>query len=401
MKKKIIFFHYGSSIGGAPISMIQLASKLNQNIYDSVLVFTHNGPLIDIAKKSGLKTKIKKIRSVFFYGAHVGLKISMILKFIFYYKRTVDEIKDFIKKENPYLVIFNTSVLIPPAIGVSKTGVPIIFIIREVPGQIEFISKLQIKYIAKYSSKIILTSDYIKNKYYSVIKKAITMHNAVDLESYNIDRKIYRESIKNRFNIDKNDSVLCLIGSVQKEKGHHLALNVLRRLLKENPKIKLMLIAGGVDKQYRKTWKGKIKKILSLPMDSKDDLIKRATRMGIRRNIIFTGYRTDIPEILTSCDILLFLSQQPEGFGRPIIEGMASKIPVVVTDIGPSAEILGSSSGILVQKNNEEEVYQAILKLLNNNKIYKRMGESGYKRVDKMFDYKKYVEKFEKLISTF
>ena len=70
----------------------------------------------------------------------------------------------------------------------------------------------------------------------------------------------------------------------------------------------------------------------------------------MKNKFIFTGYRFDIPQILSACDIVLFPSLKPEGFGRPIIEAMASGKPIIATDIGPSKELIGEKSGILMQK---------------------------------------------------
>src|SRR5207248_4518939 len=110
----------------------------------------------------------------------------------------------------------------------------------------------------------------------------------------------------------------------------------------------LVLVTGGVDSSYPDTLRGQIKRALQLPMDSLDALLREASGRGLRKRIHVTGYRTDVASVLAAADLVVFPSIEPEGFGRPIIEAMALARPVVATNVGPSAEILGSDAGRLV-----------------------------------------------------
>jgi glycosyltransferase involved in cell wall biosynthesis len=93
---------------------------------------------------------------------------------------------------------------------------------------------------------------------------------------------------------------------------------------------------------------------------------------------------------LTAADVLVFPSLEPEGFGRPIIEAMASGLPVVATDVGPSAEILGPEAGLLVRP--EATCLAAALGgLLDSPDQRARMGRAGRKRVEATFSLERQV----------
>ena len=66
---------------------------------------------------------------------------------------------------------------------------------------------------------------------------------------------------------------------------------------------------------------------------------------GLTERLHVTGFQRDVARVLSIADVLVFPSLQPEGFGRPIIEAMALARPVVATDVGPSAELLGNEPG--------------------------------------------------------
>ena len=64
--------------------------------------------------------------------------------------------------------------------------------------------------------------------------------------------------------------------------------------------------------------------------------------------MLFLNTRNDVLEILNACDIGVLCSHQ-EGFSNSVLEGMASGLPMIVTDVGGNAEaVLNGKSGIVV-----------------------------------------------------
>ena len=383
--KKIIFIHHGASIGGAPLSMLELAGSIDDTKYNVLIVFTCQGPMVDIAKKKGFHTKVLAQKSIFMYGAHIKIRFRMIIKFLWNYFSTIKSIDYLIKQENPSLIYLNTSVLITSAIAIKKNKIPLIWSIREVPGKNLIIRNWMIGKIENLSDHIFVTSNFVKN-YFKKFNKISVMYNSVNIAHYKLDRKNISQLLRKQFNILNDSTVLCLLGSVQKEKGHFLLIDAIKNVIKVNNNIKVLIVCGGVDGDYRNSWKGIIKKFFNLPLDNLDKLKNFIFQQNLNDYFIFTGYRTDIPDILCVSDILLFPSLLPEGFGRPIIEGMASGIPVIASDIGPSREILGKKSGVLFQNLNTKDLSDAIIKLISNPAMRNKFGKAGLKRVSKNFN---------------
>ena len=383
--KKIIFIHHGASIGGAPLSMLELAGLIDDTKYNVLIVFTCQGPMVDIAKKKGFHTKVLAQKSIFMYGAHIKIRFRMIIKFLWNYFSTIKSIDYLIKQENPSLIYLNTSVLITSAVAIKKNKIPLIWSIREVPGKNFIIRNWMIGKIENLSDHIFITSNFVKN-YFKKFNKISVMYNSVNIAHYKLDRKNISQLLRKQFNILNDSTVLCLLGSVQKEKGHFLLIDAIKNVIKVNNNIKVLIVCGGVDGDYRNSWKGIIKKFFNLPLDNLDKLKNFIFQQNLNDYFIFTGYRTDIPDILCVSDILLFPSLLPEGFGRPIIEGMASGIPVIASDIGPSREILGKKSGVLFQNLNTKDLSDAIIKLISNPAMRNKFGKAGLKRVSKNFN---------------
>lgn len=400
MKKKVLFIHYGGGIGGAPVSMIQLMLNLDKSKYDTIAVFSEPGPIVDYSKEKGIKTIILDLKSAFFYGAHVKIRFKIVFNFFVYYIKTINIFKDFLSKEKPDLVYLNTSVLLPIGMITYKLGYPIIWHVREVPGPNNILRNYQIKKIKKIASHIIVNSNFVK-KYYEPCSKLVTVYNGLDLDRHNIDVKKAFTKIRSELKINKNTQVICMVGSVQEEKGHFLLIDIAKKIINLHKNFLFLIIAGGVDQAYRLSWKGKIKKLINYPLDNRDRMIRLILSNSLEKNFIFTGYRFDIPQILAASNMVVFLSQKPEGFGRPIIEAMASGKPVIATDIGPSKELIGKKSGILIKKNNTQEIANSIISLIENNSESLRMEAEGKKRAEKLFNQRISIKKIENIISNY
>ncbi len=99
-------------------------------------------------------------------------------------------------------------------------------------------------------------------------------------------------------------------------------------------------------------------------------------------------------------DILLFTSTY-EGFGMPIIEANAVGRPVITSSLEPMKSVAADSS-LLVNPFNEEEIKDAVLKLLNNKKLRNELVEKGLENAKKYraeYIAKQYMEIYSKIAS--
>src|SRR3989338_10642058 len=87
-------------------------------------------------------------------------------------------------------------------------------------------------------------------------------------------------------------------------------------------------------------------------------------KLNLNNQVIFTGKREDIPEILSSLDLFV-LSSVSEGLGRSIIEAMAMEKAVVATNVGGIPEVVkDKETGVLVPAKNAPALAAAIIELL-------------------------------------
>ena len=114
-------------------------------------------------------------------------------------------------------------------------------------------------------------------------------------------------------------------------------------------------------------------------------IINLAESLGLRKKIIFAGFRTDIPQILACMDIYVQPSVK-EALCSAIIQAMAMGKPVVATRVGGIPElVVDGQTGLLCEAENPENLAQNILKLANQPELRHQMGLRGLERAIKHF----------------
>ena len=113
-------------------------------------------------------------------------------------------------------------------------------------------------------------------------------------------------------------ALVVLPGRLTRLKGHADLIDAMEQLQGSHPQA-LGLVVGGVDPRHR---------------GYADGLRRRG------RNIVFTGHRTDLREIMSISTAVLSLSRKPESFGRTTLEALSLGTPVVGYDHGGVGEIL-------------------------------------------------------------
>jgi len=86
------------------------------------------------------------------------------------------------------------------------------------------------------------------------------------------------------------------------------------------------------------------------------------------RDVIFTGSRNDVENIIPSCDVLV-LPSFSESFGLVLIEALACGKPVIGSNVGGITEIINDDVGLLVNPNKVSSIASAIDKVINDDEF--------------------------------
>jgi glycosyltransferase involved in cell wall biosynthesis len=108
--------------------------------------------------------------------------------------------------------------------------------------------------------------------------------------------------------------------------------------------------------------------------------------LGLQDVVYFTGYRQDVPDLLTASDVSIMTSHY-EGIPRALMESMALGIPVVATDVpGTRTLIRSGQTGLLVEYGDIAGMSSALAQVLTEPALAVRLGESGRYLVQTKFN---------------
>ncbi|MCD6228603.1 MAG: glycosyltransferase family 4 protein [Candidatus Omnitrophica bacterium] len=226
-------------------------------------------------------------------------------------------------------------------------------------------------------SKNFLIGYEVKSEYIEVV------YNGIDIEE--LERRSKGVNLREELGLGEDTYIVCYIGRIVKWKNLDVLIKVIPNIKQEfQGKVKFLFV-------------GDIPRIDTENFDYKDTLLKLAEDLGVQGEVIFTGRREDIPDILKNIDIFV-LPSHLETFPMCILEAMAFSKPVVAVEVGGIPELITEDTGILVRPNDLDGLTRAITELLKDEGKRKEMGEAGYRRVREFFDIENNVTKLESII---
>jgi glycosyltransferase involved in cell wall biosynthesis len=109
-------------------------------------------------------------------------------------------------------------------------------------------------------------------------------------------------------------------------------------------------------------------------------------RLGLGEACVFTGMRQDMPELYRAMDVFVLPSYR-EGFPRAAMEAAAMRLPCVTTDVrGCRQAVAHGRNGLLVPPGDAGALAAAVLQLLGDPELARRLGEEGRRRAVAEFD---------------
>lgn len=240
---------------------------------------------------------------------------------------------------------------------------------------------------ANYYDKIICMSNAIQTslKENGIEKNTVTLYDGMDPNVFR--HRIKRDvlDVKREFGVSYTEPLVGMVGNIREWKGQHTVVRAMDVLKKKYPGL-ICLLIGDVSTQSKEQ--------MNYLAEIKKEIIDR----GLDGNVIITGYRGDVPDLINSCDVMIHSSINPEPFGMVVLEAMCLEKPIIATNIGGPKEIIENGvSGILVPPGDPNVLAEKIEFLLKHPEVRLEIGKNALKRVLEEFA----LEKFSREINFF
>jgi glycosyltransferase involved in cell wall biosynthesis len=161
-------------------------------------------------------------------------------------------------------------------------------------------------------------------------------------------------------------------------KGIRFLVEAVARIADRFPEVELVLAGDGFERA---------------------ELEELARRLGIAERTRFLGWvpNAELPRFYRSAAVSVIPSLE-EGFGIPAAEAMGCEVPVVASDAGGLPEVVEDGvTGLVVPRGDVDALADALVRLLSDADLRRRMGREGRKRALRRFDWDHSAERFEAL----
>ncbi|MEX2112355.1 MAG: glycosyltransferase [Pirellulales bacterium] len=205
--------------------------------------------------------------------------------------------------------------------------------------------------------------------------KLVVIPNGVDATRFSVDGRVRPSDL----GIAADRRLITFIGRLDEQKNLAWLLELTPGVLEAQGAHDLLLVGVGPQRAR---------------------LQQQAARLGIARRVHFTGFRSDVPEILAASDVLVLPSRW-EGMPNVVLEAMAAGKPVVATDVEGVSEALGPGAAQQAVRVGHAEAFAAKLRLiLGDAPLAAALGRENRERVRQHFSIDAMVTAYERLYAS-
>ncbi len=339
------------ALGGTEQYIVRMAPALRRyGIETEVCLLDRTGPLLEFAESAGIHV----------HGTRARGHLSRTLAYAGF--ATIREIASLIRRRHFDVVhsyLFHAELVATPAARLARTRRVIVsrravFPWRRPGGAHYFLLESVTNMLANEliaNSHVVLADAERTDRL--LPKTRTVIYNGVDPDRYGIASP--RRTGKFR---------LVTVGALAPRKGQLYAIEALRLVRDAGVDAQLTLVGGGSD----------------------EELLRRASRSSrVGEHVAFAGPRLDPRPFLLDADLFLLPSRQ-EGFSNALLEGMASGLPAIVTDVGGNREaIVNGEGGMVVPPFDPRALARAIIALAQSRELLSAMGKANRRRVEEIF----------------
>ncbi len=189
-------------------------------------------------------------------------------------------------------------------------------------------------------------------------EKVIIVHSGIDLRRFeNIDSP---EDLYKEFQLKGKEKVVGIVAALAPHKDYPNFLRAARIVADQLPQVRFLIVGEGKEA-------GRLKQL--------------TIELGLKNSVIFTGFREDIPRLLSLFDVFV-ISSYLEGLCTSILDAMAAGVPVVATETGGIPDVVNNEdNGILVPLRDPKRLAEGILRVLNDSNLAQGMVKAGHSTV--------------------
>ncbi len=207
-------------------------------------------------------------------------------------------------------------------------------------------------------------------------ERIITMYNGIDLSRFTNGTGQARQRARAELGIPADAPTMLSVAVLRPAKGIQFMIEAMPRILDHVPEARYVVVGGGEHEAALKAL---------------------AVERGVTDRVIFTGMRSDIPELLALADLFVHPTLD-DALPTVLAEAMASHTPIVASAVGGVPEMVEDGvNGLLVPPGDADALAAVCIDLLGQPDRLEALGEAGRRIAAERFDVVKQVNSLHTL----
>ncbi len=192
-------------------------------------------------------------------------------------------------------------------------------------------------------------------------------------------------AVRREFGLPADAPVITLIAKLSRRKGHRVLIEAIPLIRERFPQSRFLIVGGELagHERYART-------------------LRRLAEPWVKQGIlIFTGERSDIPQLMAASDVIVQCSTYDDPFPGVVLEAMAmGKVVVAANAGGMPEQIRHGEDGLLFKKGDAQELARCVNEVLADPLRKSRMEQAAVRNLDHRFNFAKFVSELRSLYAT-
>jgi glycosyltransferase involved in cell wall biosynthesis len=376
---KLLFYNHTGQVSGAERMLLMILARLNQSLFDPLLICPEAGPLMKMA--TGLRVPVESVPGL---EARFTWRPGRLLRYLKSFFLVIRELRRKIEQVEPDLIHANSIraglVATAATIGMRTS---VVWHLHDLLPRHPLSTCVRIVALLCARTRMIAVSQAVASNFvgafHSLRKRTTVILNAIELERFQASHPA-GQKVRDELNLGDSRPIVGIVGQLTPRKGQLELIRSFAQVLVKSPKAVLLVVGAPLfnrDHEYEQR------------------LRATARELGIAEHIRFLGARNDVAGVMQALDLLV-VNSTSEPFGLVALEAMACGTPVVAAARDGLGEIIQhGEDGWLVPPGDEKALATAIVNLDRQPGLKAKMAEQGRKQVASRFSANRYLEELQ------
>lgn len=349
--------------GGAETVFIDLATRLPQDKYRSVVVIRGKGWVYDELCRRGVQPILLDAKGSFNLRYLLGLR--KIIR-----NERVDLIQSHLLGTNVYCSLAGL-----------LTGKPVVATFHGAVdiGENERFKRIKFGVIEAGASRIVAVTDSLRDDILHRTslspKKISVIYNGIDTARFTRPRS---SILRQKYGWSKDEIIIGSLGNIRPAKAYDILLKAAALIEHHSHSYRFVIAGQGKGKLY-------------------DDLLALRKKLCLEEKVQFPGFIDDAADFLSNIDIFLS-SSISEGLPLSAIQAMVASLPIIATRCGGyEGLITDQENGVLVKVANPQAIADAIERVATDPVLQKTLSENARKHAVSTFGIQVMLDAYEKV----